>query len=192
MNPLLIRLLPWAIGVLAIGSLVFAFAQHEQHKGESRAHSQVAEWLQQEYDADTAAYNRGRAVRQKEVDELKRKVIVADTKQRLAAQKADSLTSELAAQLPVELKPKLDAIQAAHAVERAQWAVKETQYNARLSIMQSDSAETAARVTALNRVNHELRASLGAGNPRPSFGAKVVKVLIPAVVGAATTLVLTH
>jgi hypothetical protein len=192
MNPLLARLLPWALALVAAGGLLFAFAKHEQHKGEAKAHSQAAEWLQSEYERDTLAYSRARAERQQEVDALKRRLVEATAKQQLAARKADSLTVELRTQLPVELKPKLDAIQAAHALERAQWAVKEANYAARIRLMQTDSAETAQRGAALERVNHELRASLSAGNPRPSFGSKVAKVLVPAVVGAATALVLTH
>ena len=180
MNPLVSKLLPWALAAILAGGLVFGFAKYQQAVGEAKANKATAERLTKAYEADSIADAKAAAERQKEKQESAKRLEAATVKQRLAARRADSLAAELHAELPDTLKPKLDALEAEHAKERVQFAAQAAEYRLRIQFLVADSTDAQRQLGALRQINQSLRAATSAGN-RPSFLGKVA----PYVLGAA-------
>lgn len=176
MNPLLAKLLPWALVAILAGGAVFGFAKYEQAKGAAKANLATAERFQEAYERDSIALVKVQAERQKEKQEAVKKIEVATVKQRLAARRADSLATELRVELPDTLQPKLDAVLREHEQERAQFAVQTANYQRRIALLVADSTDAQRQLASLRQINQSLKLA--------TQGSSVTKHVLPYVIVA--------
>lgn len=177
MNPLVVKLLPYAVAALAVLAAIQMYGSKREAQGMVKAHVETADRLQKQLAVDSTANAAARAAAADSIVVLNKAVTVATVKQKIAQRQADSTATELRETLTETQRGQLDALTAAHARERAGWADEQKALVAKLGLLEADNARVQGENRDLRAINASLRAATSAG--AVGHGASFVQRVSP-------------
>lgn len=186
---LLLKFLPWGVGAIGICAAVLMYGSQREAQGRADAYRKQAEQLTVEVKRDSVAVAKREASRTDSLARLSTALRAAQVDNSKHAAKTDMATATLRAELSAEQQPKLDALVAAFAVERAGWVATQANFEAQLRLKDAAIEDRDLRIAGLQRLNTSLQEAVKA-QPHGGIGHAVTYVLGAA--GVVGVLVATH